>query len=86
MITTNEIVGKLSKIFEEVLEQSVPKELFEEDEDLAELYHIDSLVALKIIVKIEQEFSVLIEDDEEAIRMIQSPKEALRYLSENKLS
>ncbi len=83
MSSTNEIAEKLSKIFEEVLEQPVPKELLEADENLIERYHIDSLIALKIIVKIEQEFSVLIEDDEDAIRMLQSPRTAICYLTEN---
>lgn len=83
MADTNEIVEKLSAILEEVIKHPVPKELLEQDENLIERYHIDSLVALQVIIKIEQEFSVLIEDDEEAIRMLQSPKEALRFLAAN---
>lgn len=82
MADTNNTAEKLSKIFEEVLEQPVPKELIEADENLIERYHIDSLLALKIIVRIEQEFFVLIEDDEEAIRMMQSPRTAIGYLTE----
>ncbi|MDE6252898.1 MAG: hypothetical protein K2M78_09740 [Lachnospiraceae bacterium] len=83
MAEINEVAKRLSKIFEEVMEKPVPKELFENNVNLIERYHIDSLVALKIIVKIEQEFSVLIEDDEEAIQMLKSPQKTLNYLTSN---
>lgn len=83
MAEINEVAKRLSKIFEEVMEKPVPEELFENNENLIERYHIDSLVALKIIVKIEQEFSVLIEDDEEAIQMLKSPQKTINYLTSN---
>lgn len=76
-----EISEKLVGIYAEVL----GKELQTEDltDGILEKYHIDSLIALKIIVKIEQIFDVVIDDDNVAIEMLDAIDKAVTFIQEN---
>jgi acyl carrier protein len=51
---------------------------------LLDQLHIDSLMALEIIVQIEQEFGVAIEDDDFAIEMLDSLSKAVDYIEQAK--
>lgn len=76
-----EIRIKLISIYEEVLETQIEDKGI--NDGLIELFHIDSLIALKIIVRIEQEFGIIIEDDNLAIEMIDSIDKAVDYIISN---
>lgn len=65
-------VVKLKEIYESILESQIDEKEFLKG-NLVEKFNIDSLIALQIIVEIEKCFCIIIEDDEEAIKIVDSP-------------
>jgi len=63
---------KLKRIYEDIIESKIDENGFL-DGNLIEKFNIDSLIALQIIVEIEKRFDIIIEDDEKAIKMVDSP-------------
>jgi len=79
----NEITENLRNIYSQVLNREISSEEFVDGINLIEKFHIDSLIALQIIVKIEQNFSIVIEDDNFAIEMLSSVSKSVDFISEN---
>lgn len=77
------IIEKLIEIYSSVLKRDVSKEVFTEGRSIVDELFIDSLTGLQIIVKIEQVFQVIIEDDDEAIKMIDSITESVDFILRN---
>lgn len=77
---STEIIEKLYIIYCDTLGLVIDKQKFVEAEDLSEEFSIDSLMGLQIIVRIEQEFEVIIEDDDFAIEMIKSLDKAVNFI------
>lgn len=75
----NEII-KLKEIYESILETPIDEKEFLKG-NLIEKFNIDSLIALQIIVKIEKSFCIIIEDDEVAIKIVDSPFFFCEYIS-----
>ncbi len=75
-----EIKEELRKIFTEVLKREVTEEQLAAGSGLTDRLHIDSLMGLQIIVKIEQRFNVIIEDDNLAIKMLDSIERAMEFI------
>jgi len=69
-----------------IIAQALDTELTEKDiptgPGLLEQLHIDSLIALQIIVQIEQQFNVTIDDDELALEMLDSLDKAVTYIEQ----
>lgn len=63
---------KLRLIYENIIETSIDEEEFSKGH-LIKKFNIDSLIALQIIVEIEKSFDCIIEDDEIAIKIVDSP-------------
>jgi acyl carrier protein len=78
---TQEIKTKLCGIFSQVLERPLTEADFPEGPGLLEKLHIDSLIALKIIVKIEQIFNVVIEDDDAVIEILDDFGKAVNFIA-----
>ncbi len=78
--TQNDIKENLRQIYSAVLQRELTGEQFSNDPGLAERLHIDSLTGLQIIVKIEQAFNVIIEDDDFAVRMLDSLDTAIDFI------
>ena len=68
----DDTLTKLLGIYESVMETSIDENGFTQG-DMIEKFHIDSLVALQIIVQIEKCFDYTFENDDEAIEVINSP-------------
>ena len=76
------IIKKLQKIYCNALKTDISDDLFKEGMELVQVLHIDSLIGLQIVVKIEQEFDVMIDDDDFAISMINSLTKAIEFIQE----
>lgn len=72
------VAGKLLDIFKKVLDVQVDENEFFKG-NLIENLNIDSLIALQLIVEIEKTFHIVIEDDELAIKLIDSPSFFIDY-------
>ena len=79
-LTEKEIIDKLIAIYSQVLKKEIKSEEFVPNISLLEKFHIDSLLALQIIVKVEQEFGIIIEDDEMALKMLDSIESFLEFI------
>ncbi|MEK4259615.1 MULTISPECIES: acyl carrier protein [Paenibacillus] len=75
-----EILGKLAAIFSEVLSKEVTMEELDAQADLLEAFHMDSLIALQIIVKIEQQLGIVIEDDDLALELLNDTGKLMAYI------
>ncbi|HEY9062639.1 MAG TPA: phosphopantetheine-binding protein [Pseudobacteroides sp.] len=75
-----EIKEKLREIFSAVLGREITEDSFKEGPGLTGRLHIDSLMGLQIIVKIEQKFGVIIEDDDFAIQMLDAIDKAIDFI------
>jgi len=78
-----EIKNKLLEIFNNVLEKNIELSELEIDSGILEKFHIDSLIALQIIVRIEQDFGIVIEDDNVAIEILDSFYKAMKFICDN---
>ncbi|BCJ94845.1 hypothetical protein acsn021_24140 [Anaerocolumna cellulosilytica] len=76
----NDIKNELCNIYSQVLERELSMEDFGTTTGLLEKFHIDSLIALQIVVKIEQVFGIIIEDDNVAIEMLDSLDKAVDFI------
>jgi len=75
---------KLKEIYENVLDNQIDTNEFLHG-NLIEKLHIDSLIALQIIVEIEKRFDFIIEDDETAIKVVDSPSFFLDAFQKNNI-
>lgn len=80
----DEIIEKLYQIYCNVLGIDIDRDVFHHEMNLAEAFGIDSLMGLQIIVKIEQEFQVIIEDDEMAIELVGSLEKTVDFIKNEK--
>jgi acyl carrier protein len=78
-----EIREELAAIFRQVLGCEIAAADFQTDSGLIEKLHIDSLLGLQIIVKIEQKFNLIIEDDNFAIQMLNSLGQAAEFIEKS---
>ncbi|HHV28121.1 acyl carrier protein [Acetivibrio mesophilus] len=78
-----EIKKKLHEIFSSVLERDIDFGELDVESGILEKFHIDSLIALQIIVRIEQDFGIVIEDDNVAVEILDSFNKAVEFISEN---
>lgn len=81
-VELDNIIKKLKDIYSNALKTDISEDVFKEGVELVEVLHIDSLVGLQIVVKIEQEFDVMIDDDDFAISMINSLTKAVKFIQE----
>lgn len=79
-----EIRNSLYDIYKTVLDTEINKEDMSLTEGLAEKLNIDSLMGLQIIVKMEQVFNILIDDDNQAIELIDSPSNSVDFILESR--
>lgn len=77
-----EYLEKMRLIFCEVLGRKITNEDMGDGESLVNKLSIDSLMGLQLIIKIEQEFEVIIEDDELAIALVDSGSKLKQYIEE----
>ena len=77
------IKNKLKDIYSLVLKREIDDEQFTFEPGLTERLHIDSLLGLQIIVKIEQNFNLVIEDDEVAIKILDDLSQAIALIQDN---
>lgn len=77
---TSEIKEKLRTIFRQVLNRDIPEADFQSGTGLIERLNIDSLMGLQIIVKVEQTFNLVIEDDDFAIKLLDSIDQAAEFI------
>lgn len=75
---------KLLDIYKDVLDIQINENDFFKG-NLIKNFNIDSLIALQIIVEIEKNFNIVIEDDELAIKIIDSPFYFFNYYQRYKL-
>lgn len=78
-MSRDEIERKLRQIFVQVTNTEYPPESLSE-RGLLEKLHIDSLMALEIIVQIEQEFLVAIDDDDVVFQILDSLDACVDYV------
>lgn len=81
-----EYLEKMRLIFCDVLGRDVTSADMGDGENLVEKLSIDSLMGLQLIIKIEQEFDVIIEDDELAIELVDSITKLQQFIEEYKAS
>ena len=79
-VKKQEIMDKLRRIYEEVLDIVIDSADFASGEGLIEKLYIDSLLALKMLIRIEQDFTVLIEEDSLALELLDSSGAACAYI------
>lgn len=77
-----EYLEKMRLIFGEIIGREITGHEMGDGENLVEKLSIDSLMGLQIIIKIEQEFAVIIEDDEVAIALVDSGSKLQQYIEE----
>ena len=73
-----ESISKLLGIFQKVLDVEIDENVFRKG-NLIENLNIDSLIALQLFAEIEKEFHILIEEEELAIKLIDSPSFFVDY-------
>ena len=78
-------VGKLLAVFKKVLDVQIDEFEFIKG-NLIENLNIDSLIALQLIVEIEKTYHIVIEDDELAIKIIDSPAFFIDYCNEYQIA
>jgi acyl carrier protein len=83
-----EIEQKLTDTFNQVLDAKLTTDELLKPDSLQQL-NIDSLIVLQIIVRIEQIFSVAIEDDDDALTLFNSFADIVSFIEtavkENKI-
>lgn len=79
-----EICDSLYDIYKTVLNTEIDKADMNLKEGLSEKLNIDSLMGLQIIVKMEQVFNILIDDDNKAIELIDSPSNSVDFILETR--
>ena len=79
-----DIVSKLMDIYKSVLDVQIEEKEFIKG-NLINNLNLDSLVSLQIISEIERKFGLIIEEDETAILLIDSPYYFIDYYILNKL-
>jgi len=72
------VVKKLLEIFQNILDVEISENEFLKG-NLIENLSIDSLIALQLITEIEKNFHIIIEEDELAIKLIDSPSYFIDY-------
>lgn len=77
-----EYFEKMRLIFCDVLGREITNDEMGDGENLVGKLSIDSLMGLQLIIKIEQEFEVIIEDDELAIALVDSGSKLQQYIEE----
>jgi acyl carrier protein len=77
-----QIENELRHIIAQVVGAGLVGEDIPRGPGLLDQLHIDSLIALQIIVQIEQQFNVTIDDDEFALEMLDSLDEAIAYVEQ----
>lgn len=73
-------VQQLRELYEQALHHPVQIEDLQ-GENVIERQKIDSLIALQLIIAIEKAFSVVIDDDELAIQMIDNPSRLYEFVN-----
>lgn len=82
-MTRNEIEGKLRQIIVQVTNTEIAPEAIPPGKGMLELLHIDSLMALEIIVQIEQAFQVAIDDDDFVFTVLDSPALTVDFIQKS---
>lgn len=80
MITKNYIELQLAQMIKEVLELETIPDI--KTDNLLEEFHIDSIGALELLVRIEQEFHIEIPDEELSINLINSLHNLTNYIEQ----
>lgn len=80
----SEFLYILKNIFEEELSTSVTMDDLQKN-NLLEQLKIDSLEALNLIISIEKTFSIEIEDDDLALKMINCPDVLFNFINSRQL-
>lgn len=75
------LISRLKVIYENVMDNKIDENEFIEG-NLIEKFNIDSLIALQIIVEIEKSFGIVIEDDDEAVKIVDFPSNFLSTYQE----
>lgn len=78
------VTAKLLNIYKNVLDVEISESNFLKG-NLIQKFNIDSLIALQLIADIEKDFNLIIEEDELAIKIVDSPFEFSNYYLCNKL-
>lgn len=82
---TESVAEKLLDIYKKVLDIEIDENEFFKG-NLMKNLNIDSLIALQLIVEIEKNFHIVIEDDELAIKLLDSPSFFIDYSMQNILN
>ena len=67
-------------IYRKVLDRDIDDAVFDPGDDLIHTLFIDSLLALQMLILMEQEFSIVIEDDALAIELLNDINKACNYI------
>ena len=70
----------LKDIYRKVLDKNIDDIIFEPGDHLIDSLLIDSLLALRMLILVEQEFSIVIEDDALAIELLDDINKACDYI------
>ena len=70
----------MKEIYRKVIDRDIDDAVFEPGDNLIDSLLIDSLLALKMLILIEQEFSIIIEDDALAIELLNNINKACDYI------
>jgi acyl carrier protein len=77
-----QIESKLCHIIAQVLGKDMTPEKIPRGPGLLEQLYIDSLMALQIIVLIEQQFGIVIEDDDFVLEMLDALDRTVAYIEQ----
>ncbi|PHM48224.1 acyl carrier protein [Xenorhabdus miraniensis] len=78
MITKEYIEVKIAQMLKDVLELDVTPELIEDN--LRDGFNIDSVSALELLVRIEQDFHIQIPDEELSVNLLNSFNRLVIYI------
>lgn len=70
----------MKNIYRKVLDKDINDTVFEPGDNLINTLFVDSLLALRMLIQIEQEFSIIIEDDALAIELLDNIDNACKYI------
>ncbi|OJU09429.1 MAG: hypothetical protein BGN88_09870 [Clostridiales bacterium 43-6] len=79
------ISQKVINQIQKVLEKNQMKGTIEEETKLFQAFTIDSLIAIEILVSMEEIFNIVIEDDDLSLELLETPKTLINYI-DNKLN
>lgn len=74
------VKNTLKDIYRKVLDRNIDDTIFEPGNHLIDSLLIDSLLALRMLILVEQEFSIVIEDDALAIELLDDINKACDYI------